>query len=111
MSFAHLTYEVAADEIRDPRIKQFMLVLGFREVTPREPAEWPLRWFRSADHIYVHLVGRNAVEMGLGHFCVEVAQEVYDGLRESDWCARDSGSGRIWLEAFGLRVEVRPYVD
>jgi hypothetical protein len=111
MSFHHLTYELPADQLADPRISQFLLVLGFREVVPLEPAPWPLRWFRSQDHIYLHLVGRDAVALGLGHFCVEVAQEVYDGLRAGEWCTRDSGSGRIWLEAFGLRVEVRPYGD
>lgn len=108
---SHLTYEIAAADLDSPMLKQFMMVIGFREVEPAEPAPWPLRWFKCGGHITLHLVGREAVPLGLGHFCVEVAQEVWEGLRLSDWCSRDSGSGRIWLEAFGLRVEVRPYVD
>jgi hypothetical protein len=109
--FNHVTYELLASDLAKPELAQMMNVIGFREVEPAEPAPWPLRWFRGNGGPYIHLVGRLKVPMGLSHFCVEVAQEVYDGLRKSAWCTRDSGSGRIWLEAYGLRVEVRAYVD
>jgi len=52
-------------------------------------------------------VSRTAV--GLGHFCVVVSPERFEACRRSDYLARDSGSGRIWLEYDNnrLRIEVR----
>lgn len=107
--FNHLTYEVPILHLTNPDLTQMLLVIGFREVEPEEPAPWPLRWFRCQGGPTLHLVGREAVPAGLGHFAVDVAQEVWDSLARSPWCTRNSGSGRLWLEAYGLRVEVRPY--
>jgi hypothetical protein len=109
--FHHLTYEIDMADLHEEGLEEMLRILGFREVEPGEPAPWPLRWFKDVNHTTLHLVGRDTVPLGLGHFCATVPRHVWDGLRRREWCTRDSGSGRIWLEAYGLRVEVRPYAD
>jgi hypothetical protein len=104
----HVTYEVPRRAVVEvPGIALFLGKLGFNEVVVREEAEWPVRWFTSGS-FNLHLVGREYQPVGLGHFCVEVRPETYAELRLSPECVRDSGSGRIWLQAYCLRVEVRP---
>lgn len=104
----HVTYEVPRYAVVEaPGIALFLGKLGFNEVVVKEEAEWPVRWFTSGA-FNLHLVGRDHQSIGLGHFCVEVRPETFEELRRSPECSRDSGSGRIWLRAYGLRVEVRP---
>lgn len=120
MIIDHSTYQVRHEELRSPEMTEFMKALGFREVLPDEAIEgkgWDVRWWSPVDPTWdklctiVHLVGsKERHPLGLAHFCVSgVGLQRYDRLATSEWCERDSGSGRIWLAGpGGLRVEVRP---
>jgi hypothetical protein len=115
----HVTYHLSRDELGYTALAEIMELVGFEEVKPNDPFEhgYEVRWFRPtrADEPYATIVHFVAYEdgwnrLGLGHFCVEVGRERFEECRKSDYCVRDSGSGRIWLEYDGgrLRIEIRP---
>jgi hypothetical protein len=123
----HVTYHVKPGALTGSDIKVFMSTLGFRETDPSVDGledGWNVRWFERGwprPSTKIHFV-EGAFEVGegrerhtehfdrlaLGHFCVRVGRARYGILRGSQWCVRDSGSGRIWLAFSNLRVEVRP---
>lgn len=114
----HLTPEALGYSILDEIMEE---LLGFREIEPDDPFEhgYNVRWFQLIEALgdpglpVIHFVASRDYEpppnLGLGHFCVVVAPDRFEACRKSDWCERDSGSGRIWLEANEgrLRIEVR----
>jgi hypothetical protein len=117
MYIDHVTYQISRHELHRPEIDQFFADIGFQEVQPDPVIEkgWDVRWFEPEFgpdwyEAIIHLVGaQESSHIGLGHFCVRVGEQRYGELRNSQWCERDSGSGRIWLAGpAGLRVEVRP---
>lgn len=120
----HVTYHVPEGTLADPRLSDFMCLLGLVEVEPRDPFEhdWNVRWWRSSSGVFrlgavsetrVHLVEGVAEGFGdcdalaLGHFCVRVGAARFETLQKCSYLVRDSGSGRIWLGVSNLRVEVR----
>jgi hypothetical protein len=69
------------------------------------------RHYKDQTGFRVHTIetpaGFTTPEAGYTHFRVVVATPDYERLGKTPWCARDSGSGRIWLEGLGtLRIEV-----
>lgn len=111
----HVTYHLSPaglDAIGRP-----MKILGFREATPDDPFEhgYDVRWFHPIHRLkpWVHFVATpekpfHIDSLELGHFCVVVTPERYAKAATSEWCVRNSGSGRIWLKCDAVRIEVRP---
>jgi hypothetical protein len=119
----HVTYHLSSAALGYPQLSEIMGLLGFEEVEPTDPFEhgYMVRWFRRIDPVgrkgfwelpLIHFVADGNsldVSLGLGHFCVTgLGEEGYKRACASDYCARNSGSGRAWLEYDRLRVEVRP---
>jgi hypothetical protein len=115
----HVTYHLSWDELGYTTLAEIMELIGFQEVEPNDPFEhgYRVRWFRNPQPgtaaVLIHFVADGAAQdlgLGLGHFCVTVGRERFEQCRKSDYLARDSGSGRIWLEYDNgrLRIEVRP---
>lgn len=127
----HITFHLSRDELGYTVLAEIMELVGFEEVEPDDPFEhgYNVRWFRRVEGAWasgiplgspslqkapkIHFVADGAsldVKLGLGHFCVVVGRERFEACRRSDYCSRDSGSGRCWLEYNGgrLRIEVRP---
>ncbi len=111
----HVTYQVPRGWVGFTEWERFFGLLGMEEVKPDKAieGEWEVRWFKHlGDDFAVHLVETEArcYPQGLAHFCVVgVGAMRFYSAKRSDWCERDSGSGRIWLNGpCGIRVEVRP---
>lgn len=124
----HVAYTVHS--LADPEIHELMVeLLGFEEfeATPDYRARFmqghKARWFRlpgtslssatfgAAVHLVEDSTGLGLLglaERGLEHVCFHVGPDRYEKCSESRLCVRNSGSGRVWLEACGLRVEVHP---
>jgi hypothetical protein len=117
----HVTYHLSREALGYSCLEEIMVdLLGFREIEPDDPFEhgYQVRWFQLIEALgdpglpVIHFVAhgdRDPYRLGLGHFCVVVAPDRFEACRKSDYCARDSGSGRIWLEYDNcrLRIEVR----
>jgi hypothetical protein len=122
----HITYQLSPEALGYSCLDELMELIGFEEIEPGEsvPEGWSIRWFADkerGDHNCIapvlHFVAcrirwtyrYDSVALGLGHFCVRVGTR-YEECRRSDYCVRDSGSGRVWLEYDNkrLRIEVRP---
>lgn len=135
----HVTFQLEWDALGYTLLDEIMGLIGFAEIEPGEsvPDGWAVRWFRKIRDTspivplggpgvqpppVLHFVAAQdeavdtsafraaRVSIGLGHICVRVGRERYEACRRSDYLARDSGSGRIWLEYDNnrLRIEVRP---
>lgn len=127
----HITYHLSKEAIGYSSLEEIMNLIGFEEFEPNDPFEhgYDVRWFRMPvqpdspvwimTQTVVHFVADDTPEsamnayngLGLGHFCViGVGKKRFDRIRKSDYCPRDSGSGRCWLEYDNgrLRIEVRP---
>lgn len=113
---AYVVNDVQADEITE--LARLLDWEEFQATSEYEAAymrgQYNARWFKTpmgmAD---VHLVQRQDGARdtdpyrGLEHMCVmNVGEEAYGKCASSPLCARESGSGRLWLETCGLRVEV-----
>ena len=125
MMINHITYHLSQEAIGRPVLGRLMKLVGFEEVTPDDPFEhgYEVRWFKDREALWlgldsplIHFVASedrtppsSQRGLGLGHFCVVVPPERFEACRRSDYLARDSGSGRIWLEydSGRLRIEVR----
>jgi hypothetical protein len=117
----HVTYHLSQEALGYTCLGEIMELVGFEEVEPNDHFEhgYQVRWFRPtrADEPYatlIHFVAGGPNEhaaLGLGHFCVaRLGVDRYTACCASDYCVRESGSGRAWLEYDGgrLRIEVRP---
>ena len=121
----HVTVHVPPETLNDPALLTFMTMLRMEEVKPDDPFEhgWEVRWFKNKAaeppaQTYLHLVaGEHMNHHGfvqdvlcLGHICIDAVEVdmVRQIARQMGWLERDSGSGRIWLNFYNLRVEVRP---
>jgi hypothetical protein len=114
----HVTYHISRDALAYALLDKFMNLLGFQ-----------VRWFRervkepSSIEIalggpgqqappLIHFVADGAscdVNLGLGHFCVTgMGEEAYQRAVRSDYCVRESGSGRAWMMYNTVRAEIRP---
>lgn len=119
----HVTFEVWEDSIRSGNLHRFMHSLGLYElkVTEDVPDGWNVSWYTdglggSNPARILHFVEvppgerdqpNESPYLGAGHFCVEVDRDTFQLHRAGPFTERDSGSGRLWLRAYGLRVEVR----
>lgn len=114
----HVTYEVPkntlARDVIAKHLDDFFSYLDMEEVEADIKIEgegWVVRWYEDGEGIQVHLVegeGKIQRDLGLSHFCVVVAPELFARAKASRYLERDSGSGRIWLAGpLKLRVEVR----
>jgi hypothetical protein len=121
----HVTYQLSWEALAYTGLAEIMELIGFEEVEPTDPFEhgYEVRWFqperpslRSGRHAatVIHFVADGVAQdlaLGLGHFCVAgLGVDRYTACCASDYCVRESGSGRAWLEYDGgrLRIEVRP---
>jgi hypothetical protein len=127
----HVTYHISRDALAYALLDKFMNLLGFEEVEPNDKFEhgYQVRWFRervkepSSIEIalggpgqqappLIHFVADGAscdVNLGLGHFCVTgMGEEAYQRAVRSDYCVRESGSGRAWMMYNTVRAEIRP---
>lgn len=115
----HVTYHLSRDALGYTCLDEIMGLVGFEEIKPDDPFEhgYQVRWFYdtyTSEIPYIHFVADGAAQdlgLGLGHFCVAgLGAEQFERCRRSDYCVRDSGSGRCWLEydSGRLRIEVRP---
>lgn len=126
----HVTYQLSEEALGWSCLDEIMVeLLGFREIDPDDPFEhgWHVRWFQLIEALgdtgfpVIHFVAAaddqvdtsafraSRTAVGLGHFCVVVSPDRFEACRRSDYLARDSGSGRLWLEYDNnrLRIEVR----
>jgi hypothetical protein len=110
----HITYHVSPDTIRGASLVKLLDLIGLGEVRPDDPFEhgYDVRWFAPSHMLkpWVHVVadGEGTDRLRLGHFCAVLAPDKFAKAAESEFCVRDSGSGRIWLGLDNLRIEVRP---
>lgn len=128
----HVTVHVPAGTLDGDGIERFMHMIDFNEVDANDPLythEHVVRWFKAWENPahprvqpLIHFVEgtpppelkKNGVydQLVLGHICVAMPVRrmmlVSRLAREAGWLARDSGSGRIWLQFANIRVEVRP---
>lgn len=113
----HITYHVGESALsKGGSLELFLSGLGFQEVHVDEAVErdWTVRWweFPEPDNDKcLHLVavpGKLVGSLGYGHLCIGASERVYEHFEKSgDWVERDSGSGRLWLNCEGVRVELR----
>jgi hypothetical protein len=116
----HVTIHVHEGTLDREDLTDFMVLIGLSEIPPNDPFEhgWKVRWFRQLigsgysppSAPAVHLVETDDGEEdlpNLGHFCVIVPAKRKEWLAKTEFCERDSGSGRIWLRFENIRVEVR----
>jgi hypothetical protein len=118
----HVTYQVPPKGLTDEQsVRQLDLFFGDLELYVVPPdlsieKDWTVRWYSPANGgTIIHLVEPREgakysdVNLGLGHFCVEVSELRYSALCNSKWLEHSTpGSPRIWVRGpFGLRAEVR----
>lgn len=126
----HVTFEVWDEAIRSGNLENFLTRLGLKQIDVQEdvPVGWNVAWYTDAfidrspkdgSTVYsriLHFVEvppgdrmhpNESPYLGAGHFCVDVPYQMYKELEGTDWVERNSGSHRLWLRAYGLRVEVR----
>jgi hypothetical protein len=115
----HVTYHLSQEALGYICLGEIMELVGFEEVEPNDHFEhgYQVRWFcdtQTSALPFIHFVAGGPNEhaaLGLGHFCVAgLGADRYAACCASDYCVRESGSGRAWLEYDGgrLRIEVRP---
>jgi hypothetical protein len=113
----HVTYEIPLGHLNDPHWDEFFGYLGMTEVEPDPVIEknWRVRWWTDSHGTLVHIVEGDLMGFsacrGLGHFCIEVDENIYQLLKDSEWREQiGSGEQRIWLGGpSGIRVELRPH--
>lgn len=114
----HVAYSVP--DVQDPDLAElFTRVLGWQEFEADEAyqqafmrGQYTARWWCNGSETDVHIVEDPMLapaNRGLEHMCIkDVGDEAYERCLGSRLCHRASGSGRCWLVACGLRVEVHP---
>ena len=111
----HVAYTVVDPE--DPDLAAMMTLLGFQQFQASESYEatfmrgqYRATWWCNGGSTDVHLVaGEAPADRGLEHLCVMgVGEDTFESLKDHPACVRESGTGRLWLEAMGLRIEVHP---
>jgi hypothetical protein len=105
----HITYHLSPEGLG--AVGDIMSFLGFHELKPDDPFEhgYDVRWFQQTGSPTLHFVadGGHGDVLHLGHVCLVVSCRRFQLAKASTWLARDSGSGRIWLQHDALRIELR----
>ena len=127
----HITVQIEKRWLHSMELDAFLTALGFMEIDAFEEIKegWDVRWFihhypsswqspmqpiSSVPKPELHLVADDdwpdKPVPALSHFClVGVGSATFEMARESEWNEHDrEGSGRTWLNFYGLRIEVRP---
>lgn len=112
----HLTLEVSEGTINleGDVAHLFGELLQWERIPVEEdvPDDWRVEWWKSPDGFVLHLVEvpgfPTGANLGVGHICICVGNRTWEHFdRSNDYVERNSGSGRIWLNCRGIRIELR----